>query len=501
MILRRLKNKQGLLLIMAVLLIAFGSCRKDEFDEPPSNGVDPGLTVNMKLDSLKKKYLPQMSANQIVTITEDWVIKGLVVADDKSGNLYKTIIIDDGSAGIAIRIDISNYNTTYPVGRQVYVKLKGLFMGTYADLVQLGGYIDSTSGSSPSVEAIPASLVTNHFVAGTWGNPVVPYTVTIAELNNTYKWQNRLVKINDLQFQPSDTAETWADNVNLGSVNRYLEDCYFNDLIVRTSGYCNFAAQLTPKGSGSFVGVFSVYNSDKQMILRDPSDLSMNNARFIPGTCPPPPPPPTGYSDISAVRAAYLSGNSVCDDVFIQGTVISDVTSTNINGRNLYIQDNSGGIVVRFDANHSFQLGDSLKIICAGQTLSEFNGLLQIGGTSPNVPVSFATVLASGKTVTPRITTIAQLKANLTGTNDPWESTLVKLQNVTFIGGGTYAGSKLITDGVDTITIFTATGASFSGSNVPTTTVSVTGILSDYSFASAPNTRQQLVLRGTNDVQ
>lgn len=499
MILSRLKMKQSLLALFAVLMLAIGACRKEDFDQPPSNGVDPGLNVNMTLDSLKRViYYADMLAKKNIVITGDWTIKGVVVADDKSGNLYKTVIIDDGTAGVALRIDISNYNTDYPIGRQVYLKLKGLVMGPYAGLVQIGGYIDSTSGSTPTLEAIPSSLVIKHLIAGTWGNTVNPYIVTIAELGNTYKWQNRLVTIFDVQFQSTDTGKVWADNVSLASVNRYMEDCFNNSLIVRTSGYSNFAGQLTPAGSGAFTGVFSVYNSDKQMILRDPSDLAMNNGRFTVGTCPP---PPSVYSSIEDLRAAFASGNSVCPNVYIQGVVISDNSTGNVNSSNAYIQDNTGGIVVRFAATHSLSLGDSIKVVCSGISLSEFKGLLEVGGTTgSNTPLSYATILGTG-TVIPRNATIAQLKANLTGSFDPWECTLIKLSGVTIVGGGTFSGNKIVTDGVDSITMYTAAGATFSGSNVPAGTVSITAILSEYNTPTAPNTRQQLVPRSAADVQ
>lgn len=487
---------------MTAAVLAIGSCRKDEFDEPPSNGVDPTLAVNMTLDSLKKMYQPQMQSNKIVTITNDWTVKGVVVADDKSGNYYKNVVIDDGTAGITIRIDISNFNTTYPVGRQLYVKLKGLHMGTYGGLVQMGGYIDSTSGSSPSVEPIPASLVNNHFVAGTWKNPVIPYTVTINDLNNTYKWQSRLIKMDQVQFAPSDTGKTWADIVGLASVNHDLQNCNTTGIIyVRTSGYSNFAGQLTPGGSGSITGVFSIYNSDMQLAIRDLNDVNMTQPRFSPGSCGNPPPSTAVYSDISALRSLYNSGTSFCPDVYIRGVVISDKSTSNINAQNLYIQDNSGGIQIRFSSAHNFNLGDSIKVTCSGYSLYEYNGLLQIGGQTPNVPTGWASLLASGKSVTPRLATIADLLANQNGVTDPWEGTLVQVLNVNFIGGGTYSGSKQITDGTDTITVFTSSAATFSGASVPTTPVDVTAILYEFTNSSATSVNQQLMLRSTSDVQ
>jgi len=68
------------------------------------------------------------------------------------------MIVDDGTAGIAIKLDISNYYTDYPVGREVYVKLKGLTLSYYGGLVQIGGFKD-TVNASPSLASIPASLV------------------------------------------------------------------------------------------------------------------------------------------------------------------------------------------------------------------------------------------------------------------------------------------------------------------------------------------------------
>ena len=44
--------------IIMVLFLAFSlsSCRDDNFDEPPINGVDPALTVNITINSLKRFY-------------------------------------------------------------------------------------------------------------------------------------------------------------------------------------------------------------------------------------------------------------------------------------------------------------------------------------------------------------------------------------------------------------------------------------------------------------
>jgi hypothetical protein len=87
-------------------------------------------------------------------------------------------------------------------------------------------------------------------------------------------------------------------------------------------------------------------------------------------------------------------------------------------------------------------------------------------------------------------------------TTDSWESSLLKIDNATIGGGATYSGSLQITDASGTMTLYTASGATFSGTSVQTGNVSITGILTDYNgTVTAPNTNAQLQIRSTSDVQ
>ncbi len=485
--------------IIMVLFLAFSlsSCRDDNFDEPPINGNDPSLTVNMTIDSLKNIYktpLTDYTNIPYIQITNDWTIKAVVIGDDKSGNLYKTMIVDDGTAGITIKIDNSNFNTDFPVGREVYVKLKGLVLSYYGGLVQLGGYKDTIS-ATPSLGSIPSSLIRNYIVGGTWGHPVVTHTVTFADLGNdgktanAFKWQSRLVTINKVQFQAADAEMPWANAAALASVNRYLECCYsfsssVKSVIVRSSGYANFAAQNTPLNSGTITGIYSVYNTDKQLVIRDLEGVQMDTARFISGACgaaPVPPPPAATLTTIANIRSQYTgSSTTVSGSYKITGVVISNSLFQNLNSQNVVIQDATGGIVVRFDATHSFALGDSIVVNVTGQSLSEYNGLLQVGGTSPYIPIAYGTKVGTG-TITPRIVTAADLIANMAGTQS-WESTLIKINNVTF-STTNFTATTNVVDATGTVLLYTDCSvpfqATFANAAIPAGT-SITAIVSEF---------------------
>ena len=64
----------------------------------------------------------------IEQIAVDKTIAGVVIADDESGQFYKTIVIQDSTGGISVKLDGYDLYTKYPVGRQVFIKLKGLYM-------------------------------------------------------------------------------------------------------------------------------------------------------------------------------------------------------------------------------------------------------------------------------------------------------------------------------------------------------------------------------------
>lgn len=110
----------------------FTSCVKKDFKPPVDNSAyDPQLEVTHTIQEIQS--LPQN-----IMIEEDIIIEGVVVMDDKSGNYYKKIVIQDATGGIELMIDQNNLYNDYPIGRKIYVKLKGLYLGNYGSNLQIG---------------------------------------------------------------------------------------------------------------------------------------------------------------------------------------------------------------------------------------------------------------------------------------------------------------------------------------------------------------------------
>jgi hypothetical protein len=198
-------------------------------------------------------------------------------------------------------------------------------------------------------------------------------------------------------------------------------------------------------------------------------------------------------ANIQDVRAQFTGASGpVSGSLKIRGIVISDRANGNIVSQNAVIQDSLGfGVTVRFTANHTLNLGDKVEINITGATLEEFNGLLQVSQLAPTT----STVVSTGNSVTPRVATLAQINTN----SETWESTLVRVDNISSItsGGPTFGsagGNLVVNDGSGSITFYTRTAATFSSSTVPATPFDVIGIIGQF------NTTKQISARNASDI-
>lgn len=202
-------------------------------------------------------------------------------------------------------------------------------------------------------------------------------------------------------------------------------------------------------------------------------------------------PDPAQLMNTASVRSLFTgSVINAPNNRKITGIVISDKSTGNLNGQNIYLQQGNGlaGICVRFTAAHSFNLGDSIDVEISGQEISEYRGLLQVN----NVPLSYASLVASGKSIAPRVATIADINANY----EAWESTLVQITGITSMTGGTagtWSGSVTVNDPTGNLIVYTSSFAGFASAVYPTNAQRITGYLSPF------NTTKQLAIRSAAD--
>jgi hypothetical protein len=200
----------------------------------------------------------------------------VVVGNDAHDNIYKSIIIQDSTAGIVLLLDGTSLYQNFPVGAFLRVRIQNLFLTDYRKMQQLVAAVDTSSGSLVT-GGIPVPLFEKHIATLYNHYDIIPLSVSFKNLSDTL--QGRLIKISDVEFSATDTNQTFADYKNKIGASKALKFCSGGTIYLRTSGYADFAAVATPSGNGSLVGIYSVYNSEKQLIIRDTSDILMKNKR------------------------------------------------------------------------------------------------------------------------------------------------------------------------------------------------------------------------------
>jgi DNA/RNA endonuclease YhcR with UshA esterase domain len=475
------------ILLASTLLLSiaagFESCVKKDFDTPPdTSNYDPNLEVTHTILQMQDQFLP---GNMIDT---DAVISGIVVMDDRSGNYYKKIVIQDSTGGIEILIDQNNLYNDYPVGRKVYVKLKGLYISEYGQNKQLG-YTPDASGSLSNIPFVEAD---KYIIKASYPHPVVADTFTIAELkdvNNMTHRLNTLIAIKDVEF--ADVDVEYAQLASLASAtNRTIKDCNGGSILLRSSGYAKFQPEKTPGGRGVLVGVYTRYRNDAQIYIRDTKDVAFTDSVRCDGTVYKQP----DLISIDSLVKLYEGSSITLPPIKVRGVVISDVLNKNISGGNVILQGTDGtrGITLYYGGSPTYNLGDSLEVILSGGSLDEYRGKLQVS----NISTSKTTRLASNVKVTPKVVTIDQIASN----TRLYESTLVQINNINWQAGYTTingnAGNLNVSDATGTILHYTANGATFKDYVLPTSPVNaIVGYVDIFSGTL------QLRIRNTTDIK
>ena len=464
--------------VFLFVILMLSNCVDHEFDEPPEKVYeDPNIEVTHTIADIKALHVPGIPKE----IEDNMVIRGTVISFDEPGNFYKKLVIQDETGGIEIQIDATDLYLTYPLYSRVVVKCQGLFVGDYNGLIQLGAGITSSN----SVERIPNPLLESIVYPGIRNIDLQPAAKSIEELS--IDDVSTLVSFGNVQFTEGSAGLSYADAVQQRDENRDVIDCFGNLLIVRSSGYADFAATPTPEGNGDLTGVLEIFRNDFQMKIRGTDDVNMEAQRCDASTIQGDP------MSVAELRAIYSgSTTSGPENKKIAGIVISDAGAENVNFRNVVLQDEGGsGIVVRFTDGHPFDMGDKIEVSVAGVELSEYNGLLQLN----EVPLNYAAELSTGNNIIPNELTLGDVLADF----ENLESTLVKVSDVLLSksGGTDYAFSVTMDDGTGTIDLFTLPSATFADDDFPTDTVSITGIVSQGGSSES----HQISLRNLSDIK
>jgi major membrane immunogen (membrane-anchored lipoprotein) len=350
-------------------------CRNASYYENSTNGFTKWTLHDLKLKT------------QSQTFTDKAYVEGYVSSTDETGNIYKTIYIQDDptnpTEGLTVSVDMVSTYTKFPQGSKVYIELKGLAVTSYGNVVQLGMITDA--GTRIPEKYVPSYIYRDCSVKAT----IVPKVMTFAQMVTANdKYIGCLIQVNNAEFDSKILCMNYAPDAT--TVDRVIRDnSTTTSRIVRNSGYASFANQIMPSGNGKFVGIYSKYNSTYQLYINRVSDLNMKSFPRLDGiTADPCQFSSTGLTQktIAEVKQLYTSGNwnQITGDFYVKAQVTANDETGNLY-KYVYIEDATGGL--RFNINKTnlyqdnrFRVGKDIYIKLKNLYLSNVSGEIQLGG-------------------------------------------------------------------------------------------------------------------------
>lgn len=287
-----MKNIKYLLMLVLTCSL-FTGCMDDDWDTPNAEALNKAYgnqeiaeTNVITIGSLKEQYesVINASTNSYEQITEDVQIKGRVVGNDIGGNIYNEVSIDDGTGAILICISQGGLFSYLPVGQEIVVDLKGLYIGGYGKQAEIGMPYTNAKGNS-YVSRMSRVLWNKHFkltgVADASKVVAKEFDVSKYDKEDYFIANNgKLMTIKNVEFTNADGKTTFAPSEEkdaANSVNRGLTQdgtkLSTNKIVVRTSTYADFAAKQLPTGKLNITGVFTRYRTTWQILIRDERDI------------------------------------------------------------------------------------------------------------------------------------------------------------------------------------------------------------------------------------
>lgn len=266
---------------MTAVAMAWGLTACDgDLDRPPLDIPQSSREANISILDLKQKYWQDDGnfAVEIVSPTpgDRVIIGGHVIASDSTGNIYKTIYLQDETGALAIAVDTTKLYLRFKEGEAMTMDVTGLYAGKYNGLFQIGER--EVYGTGYETSQMAGSTLYDRAALNGLPDPsaIDTITTTLAQIRewgrsqaDVARYSGQLVRLDGVAFEGGGTL-TWSDFGT--SSNRSLIDGKGNSITVRNSAYATFSQMTMPAGTGTVVAILSYYGTDWQLLMRSQVD-------------------------------------------------------------------------------------------------------------------------------------------------------------------------------------------------------------------------------------
>ncbi|WP_456102202.1 DUF5689 domain-containing protein [Prevotella histicola] len=277
-------------LMITAVCVLFASCMGDSYagiDEnaPVPYGNNELTETNViTIAQLKSDYATYIATDyrdgqSFAKVTDDVKIKAIVTSSDAQGNIYQELALQDATGAIIVSVAQGGLYGPLPVGTEILVSLKDLYVGNYGKQAQIGMPSKNATGADV-IGRISRATWDQHYKILSTGHIVEP--TLFATGTNPTTWNldtdgGKLGIIRNVSFKSSNNSkatDTFADpNGGAGSVSWTLNEQDGRKVIVYNSNFADFANAKVPTGKIDITGIIKRFNNQWEIIIRSLDDI------------------------------------------------------------------------------------------------------------------------------------------------------------------------------------------------------------------------------------
>ena len=277
-------------LMITAVCVLFASCMGDSYagiDEnaPVPYGNNELTETNViTIAQLKSDYATYIATDyrdgqSFAKVTDDVKIKAIVTSSDAQGNIYQELALQDATGAIIMGVAQGGLYGPLPVGTEILVSLKDLYVGNYGKQAQIGMPSKNATGADV-IGRISRTTWDQHYKILSTGHIVEPTLFSTGTNPTTWNLDTdggKLGIIRNVSFKSSNNSkatDTFADpNGGAGSVSWTLNEQDGRKVIVYNSNFADFANAKVPTGKVDITGIIKRFNNQWEIIIRSLDDI------------------------------------------------------------------------------------------------------------------------------------------------------------------------------------------------------------------------------------
>ena len=267
-------------ILLAALCTVMAACMDGDWDEPiftqapyGNNAINEENIISIAQLKADPDYASAFSNDKNKKVEKDVKLRGRVSGNDIGGNLYKQFALQDETGGIIVAVNEGGLNGYLAEGQEIIVDLKGLYVGGYGGMPEIGTPYNGGIGR------MSKDIWATHFkIIGGSENikPEAIQPVDFATIVDDMDQAGILVTLKNVHFSAANGKRTLVDGAASGGsfFSQQLKE-YGSKVIIRTSSYADFAAMVMPSTGCNITGIATRYRTTWQILIRKTSDIEI----------------------------------------------------------------------------------------------------------------------------------------------------------------------------------------------------------------------------------